>query len=623
MTIKPPLSPVDWRKFVVLGAVAVSLGQQGSATAMSFELGEVQGQLDSSMSVGTSWSTAQPDKALLHSTSSDDGRRNYRAGDAFSKLFKGTHDLELKYGNTGVFLRGTYWYDYAQRDEDQDFKNLSDDGRSTSAKSAGIQLLDAFVYQNYAIADQPGSVRLGKQVVNWGESTFIQGGINVINPTNVSALRRPGSEVKDALVPVNMFYVSQNLTENLSSEFFYQLQWQQTDLDNCGTFFSSNDYLPDGCTGLTAGSDLTKNAAAVKALTPLGVQLSTEGVVVPRAGDRDARNSGQWGTALRWFVPELDTEFAAYFANFHSRLPYAGSISSPYTTNTNFAPAMCGSLGIPLAGCGAFLSSASGRSLVGATRLGTSQYFAEYPEDIRMFGLTFATTLSTGTALQGEISYRPNQPIQYNGVDLLQSALGDPARTPLLSSGALALDNSLEQHGYSRKQVTQAQMTATHSFSHVMGADQLVLIGEVGTTYVAGLEGNGGPRYGRSTNYGSGMLANNSVCTSSSETPEFCNNEGYVTKSSWGYRARAVWTYANAVAGVDLKPSLSWSHDVKGYGPVETSGFNEGAKAISIGLDADLNSTYNASLSYTNYFGGDYNVRTDRDFVALSLGISF
>ncbi|MEN0105571.1 MAG: DUF1302 domain-containing protein [Pseudomonas sp.] len=623
MTIKPPLTPHDWRRAALVSAIVAAGSQPLPALAISFELGEIQGQFDSTVSLGSSWSTAQPDKKLLYSASSDDGRRNYRAGDAFSKLFKGTHDLELKYGDSGVFLRGNYWYDYAQRDEDQDFKNLSDNNRKASAKSAGVQMLDAFAYHNYAVAEQPGSVRLGKQVVNWGESTFIQGGINVINPVNVAALRRPGSEVKEGLVPVNMFYVSQNLSENLSAELFYQLEWDQTVIDNCGTFFSSNDYLPDGCTGLTAGADLTGNASAVRALTPLGVQLSHEGVVVPRAGDDDARDGGQWGTAWHWFVPELDTEFGAYFANYHSRLPYAGSISSPYTTNTNFASSMCGSLGVPLAGCAAFIGSATGRSLAGAARLGTSQYFADYPEDIRLYGLTFSTTLATGTALQGELSYRPNQPMQFNGVDLLQAALGDPARTPLLSSGALKLGNNLVQNGYRRKNVGQAQVTATHSFSQVMGAEQFVLIGEAGLTHVSDLEGSGGPRYGRATNYGSGRLANNTVCTSNSDTPENCDDQGFVTTNSWGYRVRAVWSYANALAGVDLKPNLSWSHDVKGYGPVETSGFNEGAKAISVGLDADLNSTYNASLSYTNYFGGDYNTRTDRDFIALSFGISF
>jgi hypothetical protein len=90
-------------------------------------------------------------------------------------------------------------------------------------------------------------VRLGKQVVSWGESTFIGGGINSINPIDVSAFRRPGAEIKEGLIPVNMFYVSQSLTDNLSAEGFYQMEWDQTVVDNCGTFFSQPDVIADGC----------------------------------------------------------------------------------------------------------------------------------------------------------------------------------------------------------------------------------------------------------------------------------------------------------------------------------------------------------------------------------------
>ena len=51
-------------------------------------------------------------------------------------------------------------------------------------------------------------MRAGKQVVNWGESTFIGGGINSINPIDVSAFRRPGAEIKEGLIPVNMLFGS-------------------------------------------------------------------------------------------------------------------------------------------------------------------------------------------------------------------------------------------------------------------------------------------------------------------------------------------------------------------------------------------------------------------------------
>ena len=77
--------------------------------------------------------------------------------------------------------------------------------------------------------------------------------------------------------------------------------------------------------------------------------------------------------------------------------------------------------------------------------------------------------------------------------------------------------------------------------------------------------------------------------------------------------------YNNVFAGINLTPSIAWSHDVDGYGP----NFSEGTKAVSLGLNADYQNTYNASLSYTDFFGGDYNTNVDRDFVALSFGVNF
>ena len=102
---------------------------------------------------------------------------------------------------------------------------------------------------------------------------------------------------------------------------------------------------------------------------------------------------------------------------------------------------------------------------------------------------------------------------------------------------------------------------------------------------------------------------------------KYCEDDGFVTSTSWGYRARAIWDYNSAIAGINLRPSVSWSHDVDGYGP--NGLFNEGAKAVSLGLDAEYQNTYTAGLSYTDFFGGKYNTSIDRDFVALSFGMNF
>jgi hypothetical protein len=618
-----------WRRAKLPLAVSLASTLAGPAFGVSFNIGEIEGQFDSSLSVGASWSTASPNKNLIGvnngghglSQTSDDGHLNFKKGETFSKIFKGIHDLELKYGDTGVFIRGKYWYDFELKDEGRQYKDISDSGRKQGAQSSGGQILDAFIYHNYAIADQPGSVRFGKQVVSWGESTFIQNGINSINPVDVSAFRRPGAEVKEGLIPVNMFYVSQSLTDNLSAEAFYQLEWDQTVVDNCGTFFSQPDVIADGCDNnlrlLSKRSSIPPQALPV--LDRFGVDINQEGVLVRRGPDRDARDSGQFGVAFRYNYDPLDTEFGAYFMNYHSRAPIFSA--------TGASPA-------------AFAAAAQAGALAPLIVAGNSSYFVEYPEDIRLYGLSFSTTLPTGTAWSGEVSYRPNAPVQLNTTDILYAGvrpLGGPYSNASLLNGVPGQD----LNGYRRKEVTQLQTTLTHFFDQVMGAERLTVVGEVGVTHVGGLESTSKLRYGRDPVYGpgelpatgpvntcSGILNTGTIGgagpgTATNNRSRNCNSDGFTTSTSWGYRARAIWDYNSVFAGVNLKPSIAWSHDVSGYSPGPGGNFEEGRKAVSLGLDAEYQNTYTAGLSYTNFFDGKYTTVDDRDFVALSFGVNF
>ncbi|MDE1169518.1 MAG: DUF1302 domain-containing protein [Pseudomonas sp.] len=582
-------------------AVVVGFGVSVEAQAVNFNIGEIEGQFDSSLSVGASWSTQSPSERLIGSANgghgftqtNDDGHLNFKKGETFSKIFKGIHDLELKYNDFGVFTRAKYWYDFELQDESREFKDISNDGRKEAAKSSGFELLDAFAYYNYQIAEKPGSVRVGKQVVSWGESTFIGNSINAINPIDVSAFRRPGAEIKEGLIPVNMLYVNQGLTDKLSVEGFYQLEWDQTVLDNCGTFFSTTDVAADGCRNnyniLDANTvNALRQPGTLAALNSLGVAVSPEGLVVPRGSDKDARDSGQWGMAFHWLGD--DTEYGAYAMNYHSRTPIVS------VQNAN-AAAITTALRTP--------------ALAQPILLGRGSYFLEYPEDIRLYGLSFSTTLPEGTAWSGEISYRPNMPLQTNTSDLTGRLATTVAGAAATGGAAAALAQAnVVSSGYIRKEVTQAQTTFTHFFDQVMGAERLTLVGEVGVTRVGGISNKIGQRMGRDAVFG--------LPESAAADDEY-GSGGFYTSTSWGYRARAIWDYANAFAGINLKPNLAWSQDVNGTGPV----FNEGVKAASIGIDADYQNTYTASLNYTNFFGGDYNVTTDRDFVALSFGVNF
>ena len=522
---------------------------------------------------------------------SDDGRQNYEAGDVFSKIFRGVHDLELRYGDSGAFVRGKYWYDFETKDGDQRFYNIDDSGRDPLQKASGVALLDAFVYHNYFIGNNPGNVRLGRQVVSWGESTFIQNSINSINPIDVAALRRPGAEIKEGLLPVEMLYMSQGLTENLSMEAFYQLKWAPTVLDNCGTFFGS-DTLAKGCTDrlVFTGQDFEQ-----------GKQPNFT-TIVRSEKDKDASNDGQFGVAFRYFAPELnDSEFGFYAMNYHSRTPIYSNKAGKLLSG-----------GAPSEGIDGLLGGAG--------------YFFEYPEDIRLYGMSFQTSVA-GASVGGEISYRPNMPLQIN--------TGDMSRTAL----QLGADNTHRDYtnvtagtyipGYERKEFWQAQVTAIQFFDRVLGASRLSLVGEAGVNYIGGL---GDTKFGRDSLFGqspyngdegaaaAGVVAGN--CASQASSPNgksWCENDGFYTDWSYGYRLRASLDYSNVIAGINLSPNLAWTHDVEGYGP----NFTEDGKSISVGVNADYGNKYAASLSYTDFFDGKYNTAVDRDFLAASFSVSF
>lgn len=521
----PSFLPALYGCLLLLGPGACSPAQ-----ALAFNIGEVEAQFDSSLSVATSWGLRDADSRLVgasnggagKASTADAGRLNYSKGQVFSKVFKGVHDLQLTYGDSGLFVRGRYWYDFEQKDENTDFTPISDHGREEGARASGGQWLDAFVYHNYTVANLPGTVRAGRQVVNWGESTFIGNGINSINPVQDSALHRPGTELKDGLLPVSMLFASQALTDRLSVEAFYQLQWENSVADNCGTFFGS-DLIAKGC-----------NAG-----------YSMNGQVVPRGRDRDARDGGQWGTALRWLGD--DTDYGLYYLNYHSRTPMLST-----------------------------------RALAN-----NADYFLEYPEDIHLFGASFSTTLVEGTAWRGEVSYRPNAPVQLNTNDLIQAVLG--------------ADADVSNRGYRRMPTTQLQTSLTHYFEEVLGAQRLTMVGEAGWVHVNGIDG--ADRYGRDGVFGS------------------ASGQGFVTRNAWGYRAKAILDYPSALLGVNLKPNVSWSHDVQGYGP--NGLFNEGAKALSVGLAGDYQNTYTASVDLTEFWGGRYNVFTDRDYLSMNVGVNF
>ncbi len=650
----------------LLGALALAAAVP-SARAFVFEIGEIKGSFDTTLSVGGLYRLHDPDPALYsisgsfngvagqqRSSNADDGNLNYRKGTA-SFLVKANHDLQLDYKNSGLFVRGYYFNDFVNSNGTRNRTPLSDEAEKIVAE--GAELLDAYVYFKFDAGAMPANLRIGQQVLSWGESTFIPNGINSVNPIDVAKLRTPGSELKEALLPVNMVSASLSLTDKLTMEAFYLLDWKRTRVDPPGTYFSTNDFVAKG------GKKVYLGFGAIADSNPLGSIL--------RGTDNEPSDSGQYGVNFRYLAEKLNnTEFGLYFMNYHSRLPAisartpTSAISSAFVqatagslANANIAPVMAANgippatiavvlpnlvgsalLGVPagsldpsLAPYAAFYpaaqSVASGARTIGfLTAAQTGNYVIEFPEDIHLFGASFNTNLK-GIALQGELSYRSNQPLQVDDVELLFAALSsiNPAFGPNNQIGNFLGQLNTPITGYRRHKVWTGQMTATRVGRGILGAAQSTLVGEIGFVR-ADLPAKSTLRYdGLGTFVGGNLAAMTASGSNASGTlPLSEPASAFADEFSWGYQLVGRLDYNNVFAGVNVSPLLVFAHDVGGNTPLPLGNFLHGRKTITVGADFTFQNAWAFELRYVNFSGASrYNLVGDRDYVSATLKYSF
>src|SRR5262249_44809383 len=155
--------------------------------------------------------------------------------------------------------------------------------------------------------DRTLTVKAGKQVVNWGETTLVLNGLNSIVALDANKARLPGAELDEIVIPAAQVFASMNLVENLSVEGWYQLKWERTIPDATGSYWETTDYVGPG--GIAGNIDLgrggeylapgTSCAGGNNPLTP--TTCVPFGGSVPVAAPHNAKNGGQWGAALRFF----------------------------------------------------------------------------------------------------------------------------------------------------------------------------------------------------------------------------------------------------------------------------------------------------------------------------------
>jgi len=682
-----------------------------AAHAVSINWGEVEGSFDSTFSAGISIRTEKRDynnqigkvnnpnngldwsnysafnnpkylstelfnKSGSYSSNGDLANLAWARGDAFSQTIKGLHELDLSYRNYGLFVRGMYYKDFAL-DSGLDYNrelgigtntersiDVCRDGAAADTACSDVRLLDAYITADYDWGSVPVSFRVGQQVISWGESALISHGISSINAVDVGRLRTPGAELKEAFIPQGMISFSAGLTDNLSMEVFYQYQWEPIVVPVGGTYFASNDFVSEGgqfnaiqlgfnsnpdmdfdfiVSEMVKLSQIITTDPSLTAAQKGSLMLAYPTKATLKLEDEPAKDDGQYGIKFSYFVE--DTEFGFYHMNYHSRRPIISGQAADFTA---------GAIGADLTTL-ATLAATGG--IIDADVVNSLKTFSKakivYPEDIKLFGLSFNTTIGD-TSVAGEIAHRVDEPVQIDDVELLfaampqqlANAVADRYKTANPGSNLTCADAAVQAidtsgfcffegisqmdtvepggnaDGFLLLDTTQAQVNFTHLVGPTFGADNLVLFAEIGGIWIHGMPTAdelrlNGPGTSRSGSY-EGKEAVIIKTHNGAETNPF------PTDFAWGYRLVAKTEHNDVYAGVNASLKLIFSHDVDGTTPDPIFLFNEGSKSIGASVTFDYQNRWSATVGYNTFWGGKgtTNAMEDKDFASFSIKYS-
>lgn len=618
-----------------------------------------------------------------YSLNGDDGNLNFDRGEISNASARLRSEVALSLFDFDLLARGLYLFDgrHLSLEQNRPDTTLSRRGLGFSADGkqaigSSLRLLEYNVSRSFEINGHAVSFKLGRQTLSWGESVFLlPQSLNSLNPPSAPLLHVPGAELRESLLPVGMLTMKADVAEGWSVEGFYQYEQRTIEIDPVGSFFSTSDFLGAGGRYLMLGAAKTPEdplglyraidtcSAPGQCVDPAGLIGSTSSRTIHRDFDeerrRRARGGGQYGAAVKTFLPELNggTELGFYVANTHARFPVVSSFAAQATcvgTIADLSPNGACQV-VPLSG-------------TAATReplpVDTIRPFVEYPENIHLLGLSFNTNL-VGLAVTGELSYRPNLPLQVDFTDLFNAAaqpafpVDDVEAVGYTIPGRRAAAPDFLMTNYRRQPVMpgayvqgyermrQAQfdlvLVKTIGEGNWLGASSLTALLELGHTHVFGLPdlatlqfaggvANSGITAGADGSAGINPLdvrsnpqdvgSNRSSLTTRQNPTAETDLRSFGTADSSGYRLAGTARYAAAVFGLDLSLTGLFAHDVNGVGPGIGQNFVEGRKSFTAALGLDAANGYSAQLRYQGFAGRQNNLR-DRDHLAFIVSYRF
>ncbi|MDB5885923.1 MAG: hypothetical protein JWR74_2094 [Polaromonas sp.] len=312
--------------------------------------------------------TDKPDSRILNNPNYDESDGKFGRGDLVTKRLDVLTELDVNYKNSfGARVTGAAWFDDAYSDTSVRSRvpgfstsYFNDQYNSTVkryTRGPSGEILDAFVWANFRVADKPANLKVGRLTNYWGEAYLL--GAHAISYSQspvdgVKAVTSPGIELKEVFLPLGQVYLKYQPTPSLSLAAQYFTEWKPSRLPYGGTFFGPADPFFEGPDRLPAGP----------------------GFNIARVPSNKPKNQGNFGLSAKMNLEEIESTAGVYYRRFDDYNPW-------------FAPNFASFAVIP--GIGPVPTSAQ---LV-------------YPKKVDMLSASFARVIGP-VSVGAELSYRKN-----------------------------------------------------------------------------------------------------------------------------------------------------------------------------------------------------------------------
>ena len=307
---KRPLS------YISIGTLLM-LGLSWNAHAFVIDTGnpDVSVAWDNTLRYNLGYRTQPQDTHLLNTSYADEGDSLFKRHQIVTDRIDVLSEFDMKFReNSGFRVSAALWADAAYSGTSKGNPLFGSTGSYPNNQFTPLvkrfyagpsgEFLDAFVFSKFDLAGTPVNLKVGKHTVYWGESLGLGGALNGIAYSQApldlqKGFATPGTDAKELFRPLNNISGQAQLSDKLSVEAQYFLDWSASRYPEGGTYLGPADFVFDGPVRQIAGGS----------------------TFLTRGNPFEPNKTGEWGIAARYTPDWLDGTLGLYYRRFAEKIP--------------------------------------------------------------------------------------------------------------------------------------------------------------------------------------------------------------------------------------------------------------------------------------------------------------